>query len=296
MPAGVASPAPSRTRQELRRDAAFAGAPRDGLVLEIGPAHNAVLPKREGFRTRTVDYLDRARLVEKYQSFSQYSPDDIEDVDYVLAPGARMSEVITERFDLVMASHVLEHTTSLVHFVEECTSLLAPNGVLCLVVPDSRYCFDRFRERSSLARVIDAALNPPAVHTRGTLTEFGMKAVRHRGTTSWAPLHRGTYEFVHDMSAVHELADEAASGQYVDVHNWVFTPNHLRLLLADLADLGYVQVRESWFHPTVGHEFFLNLRPGADVTTSKRELLGLATEELRTLDAAVFSGEDGAEG
>ena len=57
-----------------------------------------------------------------------------------------MLKAIDERFDLVLASHVLEHTTSLIDFLNECTPLLADNGVLALVVPDHRYCFDRFRE------------------------------------------------------------------------------------------------------------------------------------------------------
>jgi len=289
MPAGVASPAPRRSRLDLRRDAAFAAVPTTGTVLEIGPAHNGILPKREGFRTKTVDYLDRAGLVDKYRDFPQYSPEDIEDVDFVLPPGAQLSDVIKERFDLVLASHVIEHTTSLVHFVEECTRLLRPGGVLCLVVPDSRYCFDRFRERASLARVVDAAHEPPSVHTVGTLTEFAMNAVRHRDSTSWAPLHTGRYRFVHDLAQVRSKAEQASSGAYVDVHNWVFTPNHLRLLLRDLADLGYVSMRESWFHPTVGHEFFLNLTREADgAGTTREELVVASTEELRTLDVPEF--------
>lgn len=278
------------SRLEVRRAAVFATAAPRGSVLEIGPAHNPILPKRDGFRTKTVDYLDRSGLVEKYSGFPQYSADDIEEVDYVLPPGATMSEVIQERFDLVLASHVIEHTTSLVHLLRECSDLLAPGGVLALVVPDSRYCFDRFRERSALSRVIDASVDPPAVHTMGTLTEFALNAVRHRGTTSWAPGHRGKYTLVHDLEAVKGMAAKATSGEYVDVHNWVFTPNHLRLLMQDLSDLGLISLREAYFQGTVGHEFFVNLTvEGAGTGMSRPELLALANEELRTLDAADFA-------
>ena len=69
------------SRLEIRRDFVFRSADRTGTALEIGPAHNAILPKREGFRTKTDDYIDRDGLVEKYSEFKQYSPDDIEDVD-----------------------------------------------------------------------------------------------------------------------------------------------------------------------------------------------------------------------
>lgn len=294
-PAG-SEPAP-RSRLQVRRDFVFRTADRAGAALEIGPAHNAILPKREGFRTKTVDYLDREGLVEKYRAFSQYSPDDIEDVDYVLPAGASMSDVIDERFDIVLASHVLEHTISLIDFLNDCTKLLAPNGVLSLVVPDHRYCFDRFRERSSIGRVIDMSVNPPPVHTVGTITEFTLNAVRHRDTTSWAAGHKGRYRFEHDLDAVRKNAAKAEGETYIDVHNWIFSPNHLRLLLQDLHALGLISVRESAFQDTIGHEFFLNLQvdgPGTGLT--REELVVLASAEQTAMDVPVFEPTPAASG
>ena len=281
---------PGRTRLELRRDCVFASVPRDASVLEIGPAHNAILPKREGFNTRTVDYLDRAGLVQRYRDFPQYSPEDIEEVDYVLAPGAAMADVIEDRFDLVLASHVIEHTTSMIDFVNESTRLLKPAGVLALVVPDHRYCFDRFRERASLSRVIDASLAPPQVHTVGAVVEERLNAVRHRGATAWAPGHRGLYSPVNDLDTVKRYAEEARrADRYIDTHNWICTPHHLRLLLQDLYELGLIALRETFFHDTVRHEFFLNLsRDGAGSGLDRESLLVLSDGERRSLDVAEF--------
>ena len=267
----------------------FRSADPTGSALEIGPAHNAILPKREGFDTKTVDYTDRDGLIEKYRDFKQYSPDDIEDVDYVIPAGASMLDVIHERFDLVLASHVLEHSVSLIDFLNDCTNLLAPNGVLSLVVPDHRYCFDRFRERSSIGRVIDTSINRPLVHTVGTMTEFSLDAVKHGGTTSWAAGHRGSYRFVHDLDAVTANAERAAGDTYIDVHNWVFSPNHLRLMLQDLRSLRLINVREVAFQDTIGHEFFLNLKvdgPGTGLT--REALVGLADAEQTGMDVPVF--------
>lgn len=294
-PAKTPSKAPAdravakRSRLEIRREFVFRSADPSGTALEIGPAHNAILPKRDGFRTKTVDYIDRAGLVEKYREFPQYSPDDIEDVDYVIPAGGSMPEVISERFDLVLASHVLEHSISLIDFINDCTVLLAPGGVLALVVPDHRYCFDRFRERSSIGRVIDTAASPPPVHTVGTMTEFSLNAVKHGGTTSWSPGHKGRYRFVHDLDAAVANADRARGDTYIDVHNWVFSPNHLRLLLQDLHALGLISVREAAFQDTIGHEFFLNLTvdgPGSGLT--REELVVLADAEATGMDVPVF--------
>jgi SAM-dependent methyltransferase len=281
---------PQKPRLQVRREFVFATADPAGLVLEIGPAHNAILPKREGFNTRNVDYLDREGLVDKYRDFKQYNMADIEDVDYVIPAGSSMSDVIEDRFDVVLASHVLEHTTSLVHFVNDCTDLLAEGGVLSLVVPDKRFCFDRFRERSSLGRVIDAYHNPQPVHSRGTLTEFTLNTVKHRGATSWSPGHQGTYELMHDLERVGASAERAETGVYVDAHNWVFTPNHLRLLLRDLYDLGFIRVREAQFQATIGHEFFLNLMvDGSGPAFSREALLALADAENQAADVVEFA-------
>ena len=283
---------PELPRHEVRRAAAFATADPKGRILEIGPAHNGTFPRRDGFRTTIVDYLDRAGLVEKYAEFPQYSPDDIEDVDYVLAPGADLASTIPERFDLVFASHVIEHTTSLVHFLRSCTELLAPGGTIALVVPDKRWCFDRFRERTSLARLVDAAESPPGVHTKGSLAEFTMYTVRKGNSSAWNPDHRGQFAPTHHLAATQSVLQRSADGAYIDMHNWVFTPNHLRLLLHDLHDLGYLPLRESYFRNTVGHEFFLNLTadgpgPGLDRTT----LLRLADAERTPPERVRFEGD-----
>ncbi|MEJ7832850.1 MAG: methyltransferase domain-containing protein [Nocardioides sp.] len=282
---------PGKTRLELRRECVLSAVAADASILEIGPAHNAILPKREGYRTRTVDYLDRDGLVERYKDFKNYSPDDIEEVDYVLAPGAPLADVIPDRFDLVLASHVIEHTTSMIDFLNESARLLNPGGVLALVVPDHRYCFDRFRERSSLGRVIDSSLAPPPVHTVGTVIEEKISGSRHGGTTAWAPGHLGDYAFLNDHAKALAYGEEARKAErYIDTHNWVSTPHHLRLLLQDLHGLGFISLRECYFHDTVRHEFFLSLSvdgPGSGL--SREELTVLSEGERRSLDPPTFA-------
>lgn len=284
---------PGMSRLEVRRASVLESCQDDPQVLEIGPAHQAILAKRDGFRTRTVDYLDRDGLIERYRDFPQYSPDDIEEVDYVLPPGAAMADVIVDRFDLVVASHVIEHTTSLIDFLNECTRLLNPGGVVALVVPDHRYCFDRFRERSSIGRVIDAAQAPPKVHTVGSVIEEKLNAARRGGTTAWMPGHRGAYSFVNDLQAVVRAGEQARSAdRYIDTHNWVFTPHHLRLLLQDLHAMELIGLRECHFRDTVRHEFFINLSlTGPGTGLSREELMLLADQERRTPDAAHFRSD-----
>lgn len=268
----------------------LAGVDVAGSFLEIGPSHQPTLPRRDGFDTRNADHLSQAGLLEKYGGHTGVDLGAIEDVDYVLTPGVPLGEIIEARFDLVLASHVLEHTTSLIDFVNDCAGLLKPGGTLALILPDQRFCFDRFRERSSLGAVIDAAESPRRVHSVGTLTEFALYAAKRKGSISWHPGSKGAYEWVHGLDDARELARAAAGETYVDVHHWVFTPHHLRLLLLDLADTGHIGVRESAFHDTVGNEFFVNLRadgPGPDV--SRDALVALADAERQNYGPARFS-------
>lgn len=282
---------PRAERTALRQQLALIDRPRESSILEIGPAHNPTCAKRDGFNSKTTDYLDRQGLIDKYKDHP-YDPDDIEEVDYVLEAGAEMADLIPDRFDIVLASHVIEHSLSLIDFLNECARLLAPDGRIALVVPDSRFTFDRFRGRATLARVIDTAANPPTFHTPGTMAEFALNAVKHRGTTSWAPGHSGDYTWVNAIDRVkaHIKRAEDQSG-YIDMHNWVFTPHHLRLLVHDLATLGYIDLWEESWAPTQGHEFFLNLSPsGKGIQMSREELVTLADEELRTLDVPTWDG------
>ena len=73
------------------------------------------------------------------------------------------------------------------------------------------------------------------------------------------------------------------------MHNWVFSPNHLRLMLQDLHALGLISVREAAFQDTIGHEFFLNLTvdgPGTGLT--REALVVLADAEQAVMDAPAF--------
>jgi SAM-dependent methyltransferase len=282
-----------RTLLEIRREIlAPPGDPLQASILEIGPGFSPIFPRRDGFRTKNVDHADKAGLVRKYEPHG-YSADDFEDVDYVLLAGGKMAEEVGEQFDLVIASHVLEHSTSLVHFVNEAAALIRPGGRLAFVVPDRRFCFDRFRERSSLSAVIDAAVEPRERHSLGTVTEHVLNAVSRGGSISWTPAHPGPFRHVHGLDHARSVVPaQVAGGEYVDAHHWVFTPHHLRLLFADLADLGYISLRESAFHETVGCEFYLVLTADGSGPGESRPELILKADAERTVGGPppVFNG------
>lgn len=258
-----------------------------GLGLEIGPSWRPLLPKAGGYNVRVADHLDQAGLVAKYEGVRPTQA--IEPVDYVLT-GPKLTDTIDERFDWIVGSHVLEHTVCLITFLRETEALLRPGGVLSLAIPDRRYCFDRFRERSSLGRVIDVFRADRLVHTEGSVLEYHLNSVAKGGSISWDATKAGTFSRLHTTEEGRERAVQASGGEYVDVHNWVFTPSHLRLLLVDLQTLGFIGLREFAFHETVGSEFYVGLSPeGQGPPLTREELVRLSALELYGTEEIVFA-------
>lgn len=293
-------------RRRIRRPAALGGTPQpvrkpraqrlelitrhadmSGLGLEIGPSHNPLLRKADGYNIRIADYLDREGLLEKYRGVRP--TEKIEDVDYVLQ-GGRLPEEIPDRFDYIVASHVIEHTVCLVCFLEDCAALLRPGGVLTLAVPDHRYCFDHFRERTALGRVIDVHNAAPKVHTEGSVIEHNLNHVKKGGQAAWSAGFPGSYTDSYQTAEVVARAAAAVDGEYVDTHNWVFTPHHFRLLIHDLSALGLVSLREKSFTDTVGPEFFVVLsRDGVGSGLTRDQLLVRSAHEAGVAEEITFA-------
>ena len=136
------------TREEI----ILAHIKRDGLGLEIGAGCSPIAPKKQGFRVHVLDHCDKEALIEKYRPHG-IAVENIEEVDFVW-DGRPYGELIGRRhvYDWIIASHVLEHTTDLIGFLNDCDSLLKEGGVLSLAVPDKRYSFDHFRRTFEAAR------------------------------------------------------------------------------------------------------------------------------------------------
>lgn len=281
------TPQPVRKPKAKRLELITRHADMSGLGLEIGPSHNPLLRKADGYNIRIADYLDREGLLEKYEGLRP--TEKIEDVDYVLQ-GGPLTEEIPDRFDYIVASHVIEHTVCLVCFLEDCAGLLLPGGVLTLAVPDHRYCFDHFRERTALGRVIDVHNAAPKVHTEGSVIEHNLNHVKKGGQAAWSAGFPGTYVDSYKTSDVVARAAAAVAGEYVDTHNWVFTPHHFRLLIHDLSSLGLVSLKEKSFTDTVGPEFFVVLsKDGAGSGLSRHELLARSAKEAGVSETVRFA-------
>ena len=145
--------------------------------------------------------------------------------------------------------------------------------------------------------MIDVFRSSQAVHSEGSVLEFYLDVVTKGDSISWDASHTGSFRQRHTLDEAREHAAIAAAGEYVDLHNWVFTPNHLRLLLVDLRTLGFIGLREVAFHETVGPEFYLALSPdGPGPGLSRADLVRLAALEVQTTEDVDFEASTFDEG
>lgn len=242
-------------------------------ALEIGAGCSPIAPKKQGFRVHVLDHCDKEALIEKYRPHG-IAVENIEEVDFVW-DGRPYTELIGRRYvyDWIIASHVLEHTTDLIGFLNDCDSLLKKDGVLSLAVPDKRYSFDHFRPITGIGRVIDTARNPPKVHPAGTAAKYFLTVVSRDGRIAWDAKDKGEFKLVHSLEqAKQAIRDVSERGTYLDVHERYFTPTSFRLMMRDLFELGFIQ--QLAFYPTTGSEFYIALSRSGELPAGARlELL-----------------------
>ncbi len=279
-------PLPSSGRPLDRRDKALFYLDRSGRGLEIGPSYSPLLPKESGARIETVDHAPRDVLVAKYRSYGV--PEEkvrlIEEVDHIWDGGSLVDSVGGgSQFDFVIASHVIEHSVDLIAFLQDCDRLIKTTGRVSLVVPDKRFCFDRFKPLTSLGAVVDAHLRPTRFHTPGPLLDHQAYACVSGDQIAWWPDFVGDLRLQDPDIAQGErvIADGVAQDEYHDVHRWMFTPASFSLLIHDLRQLGFHSLVEIGSFGTVGFEFFVTLAKSDDPAPVNRlELLRRIEQEL----------------
>lgn len=119
-----------------------------GEGLEIGPLHRP-LQTHPGMR---MTYVDRDRQEALQRLFPQLA-DAIVPV-HIIDDAETLARVEADRYDFVVASHVIEHMRNPIGALRNWMRVVKPGGLLYLVVPDKRRSFDRRRVRTTLEHLI----------------------------------------------------------------------------------------------------------------------------------------------
>ena len=170
----------------------------------------------------------RDALVEKYRSDPSVDVSRIEDVD-VVWDGGPLDEALPTTwrgtFDAFIGSHVLEHIPDPIGLLQSLERILKPSGVVSLVIPDKRFCFDFFKPISTTGELLAAHERRATRHARKTLFDHVAYSVTSAGTICWGRRPVTELAFFHSLADAKLQLETYGSSEddpYVDLHALVF--------------------------------------------------------------------------
>lgn len=183
-----------------------------GEVLEIGPGHEP-FPVAAGARVTYADKKVPGGRDETWPELvgSPHGPDADVAVD-LDAEGLRA--FADGSFDAVIAAHVLEHLADPIAALGEIGRVLRDGGVAAIVLPDRLRTFDRVREPTSLAHLLEE-------HGRG-VTQVDEQHIRQFCEAIWQqePFHPEPVRGWHDPSELDPERVELHRRRSIHVHCW----------------------------------------------------------------------------
>ena len=121
----------------------------DTIGLEIGACHLPTVPMDFG-ACRFADF----RTADEMSVLWNMDRKTICDVDYVINRSQSLPDQIPEKFDYVIACHVLEHVPDPIGYIIEASKLLKIGGKVFLAVPDQRMTPDKERPPVTLDHLL----------------------------------------------------------------------------------------------------------------------------------------------
>lgn len=224
--------------------------------LEIGPLDAPVVTNDHG----NIKYLDCVSYNELVRRHSKRrNADKFVALDYVVSSDSDF-RVIDEKFDYVIACHVIEHVPDMIGWLNRVKELLHDSGWLFLAVPDKRYTFDILRPETTLSHI----LNDHFRSVRSPELEHVFEHIFFKRDVSAREMWEGTCheKLARPRYSIQEAFDLAArmvrDDGYVDVHCHVFTSQSFRDILSGAIDLGLTALRiDSYQEATFPYNEFL---------------------------------------
>jgi predicted SAM-dependent methyltransferase len=258
-----------------RRDRILKYIDKNQLGIEIGPYWSPLTPKRGGYNCLVMDVFDTETvrcMGAENPGLSAENVSQIEEVDLV-GSCTHIDQIVEMHgrlgeFDYIVSSHNFEHLPNPIRFLQGCSKVLKPGGVISMAIPDRRACYDYFRPVTRLADWLDAWLHD---RSRPTFAQaFDDQWVRasydHHGVPHGSFFLGADPDLVTAATTIEEQFSEwkvretSHDAEYHDAHCSVFTPSSLELLLRDSAYLGLIPFEVVEITSTPGVDIFIHLR------------------------------------
>lgn len=215
----------------------------DTSALEIGPFASPLL---HGPNVSYCDVFDQEELKRRAADYS-LNPDLVPHIDYTLK-GMSLDEIPRE-FDAILSSHSIEHQPDLIGHLHQVQHRLREGGRYFVLIPDKRYCFDRYNAPSTIADVIQAHEERRLVHTLKSIITYCALRVHNDPVRHWT--ERDECPLI-ELRKVRDAIDEwrSAEGRYLDTHAWYFTPDSFGEIVDLLNRLNFISLSAERIYST----------------------------------------------
>lgn len=233
----------------------------DAPGIEIGPLDRPIIP-RSGTSVLYADHVSREGLAAKYADHGNVDKTAIPHIDVVLSEITLRDALGLGSMHYVLASHVIEHIPNPIAWLQELHDVLVDGGIVSLAIPDRRQCFDALRRESTAAEWIEAYLLVRDRPSPSRIFDAFSQEVTYNGEISWAqPVALNDLKLSRGPLHAYETARRILeSGEYFDVHCWVFTPESFLNLMRTVTSTGLLRLKLKDVTATAGNEFFVKLQ------------------------------------
>jgi SAM-dependent methyltransferase len=283
-----------------RRDAVAQAMPADAHILEIGPGGYPLFRKSAFPNLKIADYCGTDELMRNIaQQFKlpTVPREHFEEVDYICADG-KLTEIIPPelKFDLIFSSHNIEHQPNLILHLQNVEALLRDDGVAVFAVPDKRFTYDVFRQTSTTSDLLLAYQEGRSAPSAKAVFDAALQTA----TLNFSDCRKIGFDdsvALGDLDAAYKnflARGAAADSDYVDVHNWVFTPQSFQIIAIELYLLKLSSLMYEFCSDAIGNAFLCIMAKKqfpADQDASTRLALEMKARLLDSYKRMVFSGE-----
>ncbi|MDC1427930.1 class I SAM-dependent methyltransferase [Rhodospirillaceae bacterium] len=237
----------------------------DKVGLEIGPLNRPLVDKNSiKGKIFYLDHLSTKDLKKKYRDDSSVDVEKIVDVDFVCEDGDLQRVLGTNKFDYIIASHVVEHIPDPIFWLQGLLAVLKPNGVIFLVVPDKRFTFDYKRPVTTFGTLLDSFFSKRRIPSISSVYDHYSSALNISAHDIWSgslneaeliPLATSEIAW-NSANKVHE------EKKYYDVHVSIFTPWSFFQIIEGLVHTGLLYSEVAFFKDTEINsiEFYVGLK------------------------------------
>ena len=207
-------------------------------ILEIGALDSPTFRKSE-VNIKYLDYDSKENLV-KNNDNPRYTDKRLVEVDYVCSE-PKYSKIVNEKFDLIIANHVIEHIPDTISWLNEMSKILTKSGKIFLSIPDKNYTFDIARENTTLFDVISMHHDKVKKPTFKHIVDHIYYYKNIKGKNVWLNENdelKKHFRFSYKKAI--DLATKNAALPYADVHCHVYTFQSFYRIILNLIELEYI--------------------------------------------------------